>query len=217
MAAYESIDTNDTSVRSFNCANFADLAECVLLSDSLACLPTENVLHTFQKPQTMTEALQRQMQNFRDDFFDDWVPQCPAFFPCCAPRSSREQKQLETAQQTLQISSFSELATIGMAAGALKKALDSDKPNPIAFSLPPVDGHAGQETKNRWRSMLAKQTEFDGNSPVSQNNVVSASPRRSLTAPERPTHAHMNGSPRSSVSSANHLGLDGSDVPDLLY
>ena len=87
----------------------------------------------------MRDALEKQFRNLRDDFLDDWIPQFPAFFPCCKPRPTKEQIQLESAKETLKVSSVHELATLSKVAGALKKALDTEQPSSLINSLPKVD------------------------------------------------------------------------------
>ena len=161
----------------------------------------------------MREALQKQFRNLRDDFLDDWIPQFPAFFPCCKPRPTKEQIQLESAKETLKISSVNELVTLSKVAGALKKVLDSDKPSSLINSLPKVD---------------LPDDVFITNNIAQMKNIVpngsprfNGSPRPSLTTP---VNFHMNGSPRSSISSIPYLNAVASDppspeanVPDLLY
>ena len=169
----------------------------------------------------MKEALCKQFRNLRDDFLDDWVPQFPAFFPCCKPRRTKEQKQLQNAKETLQISSIHEMATFSRVAGALKKVLDTDKPTPFVNSLSAVDLPI-ETTRSKFlnnirhkKSMIPHGLPKCNGSPRSE----SSRPRFSI-----PLSLYMNGSPRSSVSSTNYLSpptsqppSPGAAVPDLLY
>ena len=169
----------------------------------------------------MKEALCKQFRNLRDDFLDDWVPQFPAFFPCCKPRTTKEQKQLENAKETLQISSIHELATLSRVAGALKKVLDTDNPTPFVNSLPAVDLPI-ETTRNKFLNNIRHKKSM----VLNGSSRCNGSPRSESSRPSLPTPLSlcMNGSPRSSVSSTNYLSpptsqppSPGPAVPDLLY
>ena len=161
----------------------------------------------------MRDALEKQFRNLRDDFLDDWIPQFPAFFPCCKPRPTKEQIQLESAKETLKVSSVHELATLSKVAGALKKALDTEQPSSLINSLPKVDFPDDVFITNNFAQ---KKNMLSNGSPR-----FNGSPRPSLTAA---VNFYMNGSPRSSISSVHYLNPVASDptstevhVPDLLY
>ena len=222
-AAYDAIDTNDTSVSQVNRIHFLFIYSNPLsqnLFDSIAEI--KYLIPIFQKPQSMKEALCKQFRNLRDDFLDDWVPQFPAFFPCCKQRTTKEQKQLENAKETLQISSIRELATLSRVAGALKKVLDTDKQSSLVNSLPMVDLPKDTRTDKVLNNMRHKGSTLPIGSPWYNGSPrPRESPRESLSTP---LSFQMNGSPRSSISSVNYLSpaiseppSPGATVPDLLY